>query len=392
MSTPQTNKSAKIWTGDSNSIFLSNPVSPVKIEPAIYELSFSQIRGLFLQKVRNKFDLPPKIYNMDTEFIKRVIKSFHATNRNMGVLLTGIKGAGKTITGKIIANELNLPVILITERMGGIPEFINSIDFECVIFIDEYEKVFSEDERGQLLTCMDGVQTSIAKALYVLTTNSMYVNDNLLNRPSRVRYVRKYKDIEKAFVTEIVNDLLKNKDHVESTIDVISRLHSITVDLVVEIVREANLHNEPANKFMDIFNCNQSTYEQLYDYKIVDKNTQRVYYDKVTVKSMLSIDINKNTWILDKSHNYFCIIHEQTGENSVKMKLKNPDYLTWRATGRFAGDEDDHANDFSDEQEETKASEGVSETKRAIAPPPEYITADVICEQIQKKHWMYAMD
>lgn len=390
MSASQTDKSAKIWTGDGNTIFLSNPVSPVKIEPAIYELSSSMVRGLFLQKVRKKFDLPPKIYNMDTEFIKRVIKSFHATNRNMGVLLTGIKGAGKTITGKIIANELNLPVILITERMNGIPEFINNIDFECVIFIDEYEKVFSEDERGHLLTCMDGVQTSIAKALYVLTTNSMYVNDNLLNRPSRVRYVRKYKDIEKAFVTEIVNDLLKNKDHVESTIDVISRLHSITVDLVVEIVREANLHNEPANKFMSIFNCNQSSYEQLYSYKIVDKNTNRVYYDNIMLKASLSPDINKNTWILDKSHNYFCIIYEQTGENSLKMKLKNPDYLTWRATGNL--DEDDHDNDFSDEEEETKATTSASAKPAVFTPPPEYIIVDVVCEQIQKKHWMYAMD
>lgn len=365
-------KSARVWTGDGNVIYLSNPVSEVEVKPAIYELSFNPNRGLYLQKIREKFELPKKIYNMDTDFVRRVIKSFQNTNRNMGVLLTGIKGAGKTITGKIIANELNLPVILITHSYNGIAEFINSIDFECIVFIDEYEKVFPYDERGMLLTCMDGVQTSAKKALYILTTNSMYVNDNLLNRPSRVRYVRKYRDLEKCYITEIVNDLLNNKEHATDTIDVISKLDSITVDLIVELIREANLHEEPASKFISIFNCNQSTHEQFYSYKLTDKVTGEVYYESTKLRGQICSYSPKNTWICDNDYSYFCLIIAQTGENSCKIKLLNPAYTAWSEPD----DEDDEDNN--------------SITKTQSVCPPEYIEVDVVYEQAIRKHWMFA--
>ena len=377
-------KSARVWTGDTNVIYLSNPVSEVEVKPAIYELSFNPNRGLFLQKVRDKFELPKKVYNMDTDFIRRTIKSFQNTNRNMGVLLTGIKGAGKTITGKIIANELNLPVILITHAYGGIAEFINSIDFECVVFIDEYEKVFPHDERGTLLTCMDGVQTSAKKALYVLTTNSMYVNDNLLNRPSRVRYVRKYRDLEKCYITEIVNDLLINKDHAPDTIDVISKLDSITVDLIVELIREANLHEEPASKFISIFNCNQSTHEQFYSYKLTDKITGEVYYESTKLRGSLGPHATKNTWIYDSSHSYFCLVLAQTGENSCQVKLLNPAYTAWWKIDRDEDDEDSDDNTSNNTENETKV-----EAAKSVCPP-EYIEVDVAYEQIARKHWMFS--
>jgi SpoVK/Ycf46/Vps4 family AAA+-type ATPase len=322
------------------------------------------VKGLYLQHTREKFEIPKKIYAHDKDFIKRVIRSFQSTNRNMGVLLTGLKGAGKTITAKIIANELNLPVILISHNYEGIPEFINDINFECVVFIDEYEKVFVRDERGKLLSCMDGTQTSTQKSLYLLTTNNLYVNENLLNRPSRVRYVKKYEDLNKGQVAEIVNDLLSIKENTEDTIEVISNLDSITIDLVIELIKEANLHEEPVSKFINVFNCNQDEKNE-NNYKIIDKQTGRVYYESVVLKETLAPYTERNKWLQDKDYCQILQFLEPTGENSCKVKLYNPDYAIYEAL---------HEND--DEN-----------NKNA---PPMFIDADIYYERAKKKHWAYS--
>jgi hypothetical protein len=353
----------KVWTGGDGTFFPTNPVNPVSIGPGIYTLSFNPMRGLYLQHTRDKFEIPKKIYGHDEDFIKRVIRSFNNTNRNMGVLLTGLKGAGKTITGKIIANELNLPVIVISHNYDNVAEFINDINFECVIFIDEYEKVFMSDQRGKLLSCMDGVQATSTKSLYVLTTNNMYVNENLLNRPSRIRYVKKYEDLNKGQVAEIVGDLLTIKENTEDTIEVISKLDSITIDLVIELIKDANLHEEPLSKFIGVFNCNQGESNH-YSYKIIDKATGKVYYESITLKACLAPYTEIGSWLQDDGYNQIIQFLEPTGPNSCKARFHNPDYEAFHDLG-------------SEEQE------GKEE-------PPRYIEAEVYYQKSQRKHWAYS--
>ncbi len=64
---------------------------------------------------------------------------------NMGVLLNGVKGTGKSVTAKLICNELKnfLPIIIVDKAYEGLPQFISKIQQEVIIFIDEFEKVFT---------------------------------------------------------------------------------------------------------------------------------------------------------------------------------------------------------------------------------------------------------
>lgn len=61
-----------------------------------------------------------------------------------------------------------------------------SIDFDCIFFFDEYEKEFKNS--SDVLSFMDGTYNSIYRKVFLLTTNELNVDPNLLGRPSRIRY------------------------------------------------------------------------------------------------------------------------------------------------------------------------------------------------------------
>jgi DNA polymerase III gamma/tau subunit len=245
---------AKKWNQDGNTYSLSDNTKQIATLPvAIYVLNKS-LFGFYLEKIEDKFEFGHKLYGLERDLIDRVIRTWNSTNKNLGVLLNGLKGTGKTVTSKVICNELNLPVILVNENPegGGIPEFLNDVQQDVIVMMDEYEKVFGDG--SELLTLMDGVLTSDARKLFLLTTNNTYINDNMLQRPSRIRYHKTFKDLSLEIITEIVEDILVHKQHRTEVISAISGLEVITIDVVKSIVEEVNIHNEAPSAFMSVFN------------------------------------------------------------------------------------------------------------------------------------------
>ena len=100
-------------------------------------------------------------------------------------------------TAKILANKFNLPVIVVKsfgENNTQLIEFLASFNFDCVFFFDEFEKNFS-DKDSSILQIMDGVYTSEYRRIFLLTTNETNINDNLISRPSRLRYIRRFYEV-----------------------------------------------------------------------------------------------------------------------------------------------------------------------------------------------------
>jgi len=245
---------AKKWNQDGNTYSLSDNTKQIATLPVgIYDLNKS-LFGFHLEKIEDKFEFSHKLYGLERDLIDRVIRTWNSTNKNLGVLLNGLKGTGKTVTSKVICNELNLPVILVNENPegGGIPEFLNDIQQNVIIMMDEYEKVFGDG--SELLTLMDGVLTSDTRKLFLLTTNNTYINDNMLQRPSRIRYHKTFKDLSIETITEIVDDTLIHKKYRTDVISAISGLEVITIDVIKSIIEEVNIHNEPPSAFMNVFN------------------------------------------------------------------------------------------------------------------------------------------
>ncbi len=230
------------------------------LESAIYLLDFDVKRNqFFLKRENNSFKLDYKIYDLDKKFIDRVSRTYAATNNNLGVLLHGIKGTGKSVTAKLICNALKLPVILVTKKYPGASTFFNNIHQDVVIFIDEYEKIY---ERGNnnttgsddLLSLMDGVLGTNGRKVFLLTSNSNTVNANMMQRPSRILYKKKYGNLKLESIIEVVDDILVHTNRREKVIDFISHLNLITIDIIKSVVREVNIHDEDPEEFEEFFN------------------------------------------------------------------------------------------------------------------------------------------
>ena len=257
---------------------------------AVYKVQEDRF-GFYMTKVSDEFTLPDKVYGMERPFIDRVKKSWVNTAGNMGILLNGTRGTGKTVTAEILANELGLPVIIINQQFEGeITDFINELQDDCVIFFDEYDKIF-EKYSSKLLTVMDGVLRTDIRIMFLLTTNDDYLNDNMYQRPSRIRYIKTFGNLDPNVVVEIVNDLLVHKELVDETIKFISELSIITIDLVKSIVQEVNIHHESPYVFGDIFNItsNDKMYKLTH---IKEDNTEEVIYQHATLDDYMNVPFN----------------------------------------------------------------------------------------------------
>lgn len=80
----------------------------------IYSISLT-MTGYHLDKYADKFVFPYKMYGLQEDFIDHVIKTYNNTEGNLGIMFTGTKGTGKTVTAKELANKLNLPVIIVKD-------------------------------------------------------------------------------------------------------------------------------------------------------------------------------------------------------------------------------------------------------------------------------------
>jgi len=242
------------WVQSANNFFLREVSQNVELlKPAVYKVESTPMGELYLSHMQDEYDFPYKIYNIETGFINRVIKTYNNTSGNLGILLNGIKGTGKTVTAKQICNKLQLPVILVTNPFDNIPSFINNIQQDVVIFVDEFEKLYSDRDHS-VLTIMDGALDNGFRRVFLLTTNTLYINENLLQRPGRIRYLKTYDHLSIESITEIVDDKLVHTHLRSQTIDFIAQLNTITVDIVKAVVDEVNIHEEDPKVFKDVFN------------------------------------------------------------------------------------------------------------------------------------------
>ena len=228
-------------------------------------------QGNFYLTQKEDFVMPKKIYG-DHSITKRWLKSYNENSeKNMGIILSGIKGSGKTITAQQFCIQSGLPVIIINEPFSG----QNFIDFltnpklgKCIIFIDEFEKIYPDNGRdstnaNELLSLMDG--NFPTRLIFLLTVNEFRINEYLVNRLNRIKYRKHYEDLDDSVVSEVIEDLLINKAHTDSIYQFFDRINMCTFDLLVNIIKEMNLFGEDAisygkhlnlkseNKYYEVF-------------------------------------------------------------------------------------------------------------------------------------------
>lgn len=234
-----------IWIQDGNTFIKGSATTkahPEGLPKGIYEVKES-MTGYYLNRLGDSFVFNYKLYGINNKFIDHVIKTYNNTTGNLGVLFNGIKGTGKTVTAEELCNRIGLPVIIVKscKEVDDMLKFLaTQINFDCIFFFDEYEKEFRES--SSVLSFMDGVHNSQYRKIFLLTTNELEINNNLLGRPSRIRYVRSFGNLPEETTLELLNDILIDKDAIEPVLDLIRQMQIVTVDLVKALAQEVNIH------------------------------------------------------------------------------------------------------------------------------------------------------
>ena len=188
------------------------------------------------------------------------MNTFKAFNRNMGVILSGPKGVGKSMFARLIAEEgkkQNLPLIIVSNAIPGLEDFISSIQQECIVLFDEFEKTFKSDNDGYnpqeaLLSLFDGIDNG--KKLYVVTCNeTTNLNSYLLNRPGRFHYHfilgTPTGDEVREYMEDNLND--KAKQYTDKIV-ALSSISAFTYDVLRAIAFDLNQGYELTETLLDL--------------------------------------------------------------------------------------------------------------------------------------------
>lgn len=257
-----------------------------KLEPKTYVVKFNEQRGIFYLTVVDDMSVPIKVYGKCIDHSERIISTFLKRHEQTGVHLTGEKGSGKTLLAKVISEklrDLGMATIIVNDNFCGeaFNTFVASIGDPCLFLFDEYEKIYNSEEQQKMLTLFDGTRNS--KKLFIVTSNNSYAVDQCMtNRPGRFFYKIKYAGLHIDFVTEYLDDCLKNKNNMESVILLVNIIGAeFNFDMLKAIVEEMNRYNETAQEAVDILNIEltggNATYKIL---ELVSTKSKLVSYNK----------------------------------------------------------------------------------------------------------------
>lgn len=230
------------------------------INGKVYNLKYERYGvGSYFEE-DGSLNLPKKVYTTkdDDIFIKRVNTYFEKTSKlSTGVMLSGVKGTGKTVMAKVIAKNSNLPVIVVDEDFptSQINDFFRKFSTPVAVIFDEVDKHWDTED---LLGWLDGVQTNAKKLVLFTCNNEDRVNEYLKDRCSRVRYTRHFEANDNArFLKEILKDKGIAENEIESTYTfIVNNFNLLSIDNILSFIDEKlmfpGLSNEHLLKDMNI--------------------------------------------------------------------------------------------------------------------------------------------
>lgn len=196
-----------------------------KLPPQAYKVCFHQMSGYWLENATlSTFD--GKVYGDIERRVDKVFKTyFMRKGCNTGVLMSGMKGCGKSMTSKLIAErairKYGLPVVFVKGDIGSdLVGYLSTINMDCVLVFDEFDKMFPNmytvkhdcegdeevNKQDKFLSFLDGVSDRSHKLIVCTCNEVRRCSDFLINRPGRMFYHFRFsapsKDEARVYYTE----------------------------------------------------------------------------------------------------------------------------------------------------------------------------------------------
>ncbi len=260
-----------------------------ELPPETYTVKFDERSGEFYLEQIENFTLPDKIYGKNNNYSERILNTFNQRTGSTGVLLSGIKGAGKTLLAKqtaVSARGLGIPTIVINRDWHGdeFNSFIQSISTPAIVLFDEFEKIYDYMSQRKILTLFDGVFPS--RKLFMVTTNTdRDVSEFMQNRPGRVYYNFRFDTLEQDFIQEFLEDRLEDKSQIDDILKYTKVFSFFNFDMLNAAVEEMNRYGETLPEVLEVLNIRPE-----------NRNTD-------TFK--LEIVMNGKTFMVDRNYSNF---------------------------------------------------------------------------------------
>jgi len=313
------------------------------VPKGFWRYNFTEKEGSFLEKTSYN-DSHTKVYGKSLEIADRVIKEYRLNkNDNLGVLFSGGKGLGKSLTMNLIIENLkkDYPIIIVDLWNADLSNFLSHIN-KAVILMDEFEKVFNSNndendcvqkEQNSLLSLFSGIGSN-KQSLYLLSCNNInLINDNFIARPGRLRYHFHFDSLKDDVIREYLKEnLIESRiSDIEKVMFFLESASFVSFDILKVISEELNSLSDTVE---DIFSClnifpMNSVYDVLISYTQDGKESTReeIYYN-INSNSEIRVRIfdtdfsfnmhdaaynrGNNSWIIDIS--------------KVKWIIKNSDF------------------------------------------------------------------
>lgn len=224
----------------------------------VYTIDIDRYTDEIEFKIAPQLQMPFTLYSTetDTKFINKVLNYYKSTtDSTVGVMLSGLKGSGKTVMMKQIALQSKLPIILIDKSFhpSQLVKLFNLIsNTEVCVLMDEVDKLGDDYDDNYLLRILDGINSSGKKLMIFTCNDEEGINEYLVDRCSRIRYWRRFDYMQPSMISNILTDKLKDKDEVNVLTDfIVNNFDCISFDNVVSFVTEVN--NNPDDTFEELF-------------------------------------------------------------------------------------------------------------------------------------------
>lgn len=270
-----------------------------EVPVGVWKLSCAKFVGFYLEEAEIKLS-HGKIYGDAQDIADHVVEAFEKNdpNKNLGVLFSGEKGLGKTLTTRLILEKFygKKPIIIISEYINGMTDFISNFK-GCVVLMDEFEKFTggntdSEDENSltkqeSLLSIFDG-NTGCSGNLFLLTVNNTYkLNENLKSRPGRMRYHYKFISENATVVRNYCNDNLNNKEIIEDVVETLGSAGFVSMDILSSFVDELNkFPDKKPSEVLKYFNIENENADENFraTFKVLWGDTEVTYADRAPLR------------------------------------------------------------------------------------------------------------